>query len=181
MLLTSYLAQFKARVEVIKGAGVKPCLHDAAIKLVCDEKGLTLDALNASGADAANKKTDIEKEATNRYLAALLFDGLSNVKYAEPKTGIANQALQGNNAVPKSYDMVLKLASGWRIKASRATSNNIEPGTAIYQHCDGGSRGGGGRGRGPGQGYPNGGAGRWHRSRQGSRQKSCCKQRRQSS
>ena len=56
MSLTSYLAEFKARVEVIKGAGGKPGLHDAAIKLFCDEKGLTLDALNASGADAAKKR-----------------------------------------------------------------------------------------------------------------------------
>ena len=38
MLLTSYLAKFKARVETIKGAGGKPGLHDAAIKLICDEK-----------------------------------------------------------------------------------------------------------------------------------------------
>ena len=96
MSLTSYLAEFKARVEVIKGAGGKPGLHDAAIKLVCDEKGLTLDALNASGADAANRKAEVEKEATNRYLAALLFDGLSNVKYDDLKTDIANQALQGS-------------------------------------------------------------------------------------
>ena len=61
MSLTSYLAEFKARVEVIKGADGKPGLHDAAIKLVCDEKGLTLDALNASGADAANKKLKSKK------------------------------------------------------------------------------------------------------------------------
>ena len=74
MSLTSYLAEFKARVEVIKGAGGKPGLHDTAIKLVCNEKGLTLDALNASGADAANKKSEVTKEATNRYLAALLFE-----------------------------------------------------------------------------------------------------------
>ena len=163
MSLTSYLAEFKARVEVIKGAGGKPGLHDAAIKLVCDEKGLTLDALNASGADAANKKAEVEKEATSRYLAALLFDGLSNVKYAELKTDIANQALQGKDAVPKSYDMVLKLASGWRIKASRSVSNNFEPGTAMYQHGDGGGRGGSGgrgRGQGSGRGATSGGAGR---------------------
>ncbi len=56
MSLTTYLAEFKARVEVIKGAGGKPGLHNAAIKLVCNEKGLTLDALNASRADAARKK-----------------------------------------------------------------------------------------------------------------------------
>ena len=61
MLLTSYLAKFKTRVEAIKGAGGKLGLHDAAIKLVCDEKGLTLDALNASGADAANKKAKLKK------------------------------------------------------------------------------------------------------------------------
>ena len=60
MSLTSYLAKFKARVEVIKGAGGKPGLHEAAIKLVCDEKGLTLNALNTSGADAARKK-EVEK------------------------------------------------------------------------------------------------------------------------
>jgi len=78
--LTSYLAKFKARVKVVKGAGGKPGLHDAAIKLVYDEKGLTLDALNASGAEATNKKAEVTKEATDRYLAALLFDGLSNVK-----------------------------------------------------------------------------------------------------
>ena len=155
MSLTSYLAEFKARVEVIKGPGGKPGLYDATIKLVCDEKGLTLDALNASGADAANKKAEVEKEATSRYLAALLFDGLSNVKYAELKTDIANQALQGKDAVPKSYDMVLKLASGWRIKASQSASNNIEPGTAMYQHDDGGVRGGG-----SGRGAPSSGAGR---------------------
>ena len=118
MSVTSYLAEFRARVEVIKGTGGKPGLHNAAIKLVCDEKGLTIDALNASGADAANKKTEVKKEATTMCLAALLFDGLSNVIHAELKTDIANQALQGKDAVPKSYDMLLKLASGWRIKAS---------------------------------------------------------------
>ena len=48
-------------MEVIKGAGGKPGQHDAAIKLVCDKKGLTLDALNASGADAANKKLKSKK------------------------------------------------------------------------------------------------------------------------
>ena len=140
MSVTSYLAEFKARVEVIKGTGGKPGLHNAAIKLVCDEKGLTTDALNASGADTANKKTEVKKEATNIYLAALLCDGLSNVKYAELKTYIANQTLQGKGVVPKSYDMVWKLASGWHINASRATSKNIEPGTAMYQHSDGGGR-----------------------------------------
>ena len=56
------------------------------------------------------KKVEVEKEVTSRYPAALLFDGLSNVKYAELKTDIANQALQGKDAVPKSYDMVLKLS-----------------------------------------------------------------------
>ena len=56
-----YLAEFKARVEVIKGAGGKPGLHDAAIKLVCDERGLTLDALNASRADAAGKEMKSRK------------------------------------------------------------------------------------------------------------------------
>ena len=69
MSLTSYLAEFKARVEVIKGAGGKPGLHDAAKKLFCDEKGLTLDALNASGADAANKKAEIEmRQPTDTWL-----------------------------------------------------------------------------------------------------------------
>ena len=48
MSLISSLAEFKTRLEVIKGAGGKPGLYDAAIKLVCDKKGLTLDALNAS-------------------------------------------------------------------------------------------------------------------------------------
>ena len=38
MLLTSYLAKCKARVEVIKGAGGKTGHHNAAIKLVCDKK-----------------------------------------------------------------------------------------------------------------------------------------------
>jgi len=71
MSLASYLAEFKARVEVIKGAGGKPGLHGAAIKLVSNKKGLTLDALNTSRADAANKKAVVTKEATNRYLAAL--------------------------------------------------------------------------------------------------------------
>ena len=93
MSITSYLAEFKARVDVIKGAGGKPGHHNAAIKLVCEEKGhalAALAALDVSGADAATKKVEIIKEATDRYLAALLFDGLSNVKYAELKTDIAN-------------------------------------------------------------------------------------------
>jgi len=66
------------------------------------------------------------KEATYRYLAALLFDGLSNIKFAELKTDITNRALQGKYAVPKSYGMVLKFVSGWRIRASHSNSNIIE-------------------------------------------------------
>ena len=83
MSLTSYLAEIKAGVEAINGAGGKPGLHDAAIKLVCDEKDLPLDALNTSGVEAATKKTEVTKEVTYRYLVALLVDRLSNVKYAE--------------------------------------------------------------------------------------------------
>jgi len=90
MSITYYLAEFKARVDVIKGAGGKPGHHNAAIKLVCEEKGHALAALDVSGADAATKKVEIIKEATDRYLAALLFYGLSNVKHAELKTDIAN-------------------------------------------------------------------------------------------
>ena len=141
-MLTSILAEFKAKVEVIKGAGDKPGHHDTAVKLVCDEKGLTIDALNALSVDAAVKKAEIEKEATDRYLADLLFDGLNNIKYAELKTDIVNQALQGKYAVPKTCNMISKLASSWKIKTSRANSSNIDAGTAMYQHNDGGGRGG---------------------------------------
>ena len=75
------------------------------------------------------------------------------MKYAELKTDIINQALQGKDAVPKSYDMVLKLASGWQIRSSHANSNKIKAGNTMYQHSDGGGRGDrGGCGRGPGRG-----------------------------
>ena len=40
--LTSYLAKFKARVEVIKGAGGKPGHHDGAVKLVCATRKVLL-------------------------------------------------------------------------------------------------------------------------------------------
>ena len=48
MLLTSYLARFKARIEVIKGAGGKPCHHNAAVRLVYEEIGLMGNALKAT-------------------------------------------------------------------------------------------------------------------------------------
>ena len=38
--LTQYLAEFKARTEVVTGAGGKPEHHPAAVKLVNLEQGL---------------------------------------------------------------------------------------------------------------------------------------------
>ena len=55
-----------------------------------------------------DKVVENAKVAAERYLAALLFDGLSNAKYAELKTHVANCALEGVDSVPKSFNQVLK-------------------------------------------------------------------------
>ena len=45
--LTQYLAEFKARNEVVTGAGGKPWHHPAAVKLVDAEQVMYIDSLAA--------------------------------------------------------------------------------------------------------------------------------------
>ena len=85
-------------------------------------------------------------------MAALFFDGLGNPKFNALKTGISNQALQGKDTVPMTYDKVLKLAGGWKNKSASTHNNNSDAGVAMIQP-DGPGRGdqgnrGCGRGRG---------------------------------
>ena len=47
-------------------------------------------------------------------MAALFFDGISNAKFNALKTDIDNQALQGKDAVPRTYDKALKIVGGWK-------------------------------------------------------------------
>ena len=105
--LTQYVAECKACIVVIKGAGGYPGQHAAAERLVTGKQNLVLST-------APNDKVvENAKVAAECYLAALLLDGLSNAKYAELKTHVTNRALEGVDSVPKSSDQVLKLAGGW--------------------------------------------------------------------
>ena len=107
MLLTQYEAEFKSHIAVIEGAGGYPDQHEATEELVADEQQIVLKAASD------DKLADIAKVAVECYLAVLLFDGISNTKYAELKTHVANCALEGIDSVPKSFNQVLKLAKGW--------------------------------------------------------------------
>ena len=115
-------------------------------------------------------------DASHIYLAALLFDGLRNVKFNSIKTDISNQALQVKDAVPRTYDKVLKLVGGWKSKSSIIHNNNSDNGVAMvhpggpghgYQGSRGCGKGRGGRdGRGSDPGRGRGGGGRGAQNQQ---------------
>ena len=108
--LTQYLAKFISRTEVVTGLGGNPGQHPAAVNLVSAEKVFEVDIPTTE--EFKEKREEVEKEAAQRYLAALFFYRLSNAKSNSLKTDIVNQALQGKDAVPMTYDKVLKLAAG---------------------------------------------------------------------
>ena len=89
ILLSQYLAEFNASTEVVTAAKINPGQHPVAVKLVGAEQGFEVDILAAE--ESIENREEVEKEASQKYLAALFFDGISKDKYNALKTDIVNQ------------------------------------------------------------------------------------------
>lgn len=128
--LTRYLQDFKAKCDVINASGGVAGLSKAACEVVAAEQGLLYDENTH-----IDKRLEIEKEAIQQYLAALFFSGLNGKRYAALKASVHNQWLVGTDAVPKSYDQVMKLALGYKAPPgmSRPTGSGGQAGLAFTQ------------------------------------------------
>ena len=111
--------------------GGKPGNNPAAVKLVNTEKGFEIDRMAME--ESKEKREEVKKRESQRYLDALFFDGISNTKYNALKTDIANQALQVKYAVPRTYDKALKLAGGRKRKSTSAHNNKINARETMVQ------------------------------------------------
>ncbi len=112
--LDSYTRNFKALLETAKESGVAPGRNDTTAKLACAAGGADWDSVTslAEQGDAEAKKAleEIRKEGQERFLAALHFDGLNHVAYANVKSDVHNGWLvQGMDTMPMRIDQTIRL------------------------------------------------------------------------
>ena len=91
ILLSQYLAEFNASTEVVTAAKINTGQHPVAVKLVGAEQGFEVDILAAE--ESIENREEVEKEASQRFMDALFFYGISNAEFNALKTDIANQTL----------------------------------------------------------------------------------------
>ena len=96
-------------LEVYAAAGARIGYSISGTNMVLEEQGP--DPFGNVGDD---KREAAAKEGERRFLAALLFPGLLDIKYKELKDSVHNSYLAGVDGLPLSYNAVLRLADGFK-------------------------------------------------------------------
>ena len=91
-----------------------PGWNDTTAKLACAAGGADWDSVtqlaDQGDADAKKALEEIRKEGQERFLAALHFDGLNHVAYANVKSDVHNAWLvQGVDTMPTRIDQTIRL------------------------------------------------------------------------
>ena len=100
-----YHETFLSTLEVSAAAGARIGYSVSSTNMVLSEQGL-----DPYGNVDDDKREASAEEGERRFLAALFFSGLSDLKYKELKDSVHNSYLAGVDGLPRSYDAVLRLA-----------------------------------------------------------------------
>ena len=76
---------------------------------------------------------EVAKKARTRFLAAMLFTGLNQVKFAEMKRNVHNDHVRGTDSVPQTYEEVIKYTDAYKIGNHRLLGGGPSSGVAFYQ------------------------------------------------
>ncbi len=114
--LDSYTRNFKALLETAKESRVAPGRNDETAKLACAADGADWDSVTSlaenGDADAKKQLEEFKKEGQERFLAALHFDGLNHVAYANVKSDVHNGWLvQGVDTMQTRIDQTIRLCN----------------------------------------------------------------------
>ena len=114
MPIGTYREIFLSTLKVSAAAGARIGYSIASMNMVLEEQGT-----DPYGNINEQTKGAAAEEGERRFLAALFFSGLADIKCKELKDNVHNSYLADVDSLPHSYDAVLQLADGFKSIAVR--------------------------------------------------------------
>lgn len=123
----NFVRAFQSTVDTINeaggAAGVTPC----SLELVCTEQNLVWTSIPDNN-EGKEKKLEIQKEESSRYLACAAFTGLDGRRHGEVKMNVKNTyASQKIDILPNSMPDLLQLIQAFEEPAASSATTRRDP------------------------------------------------------